>query len=161
MSYNGNGVYALPAPQYPAIPGTTIFAEDFNTIVSDIASALSTALVRDGQAAMFGPLNMGGQAITNVATIAAQLAGLVITGQINFTAATVQLGAATGITKPSNTNTTDLATCAFVMQTAINAAVPVMTGHADEFLTNDGTNALWDALPASVVLNSHKQLGGM
>ena len=59
MSYNGSGTYSPPSPEYPAVTGQVIYASDFNTIISDIASALSSVLVRDGQSAMIGVLNAG------------------------------------------------------------------------------------------------------
>lgn len=67
MSYNGSGNYALPTPPYPAVAGEIIKAEDWNNILSDIASALSLVLVRDGQAPMTGNLHMGTKRITNLA----------------------------------------------------------------------------------------------
>lgn len=67
MAYDGKGDYNLPTPEYPAISGQLILAVDYNTILSDLASALSGVLVRDGQAPMTGPLAMGGQKITGLA----------------------------------------------------------------------------------------------
>jgi hypothetical protein len=67
MAYDGKGDYNLPTPEYPAISGTLILAVDYNTILSDLAAALSDVLVRDGQAPMTGPLAMGGQKITGLA----------------------------------------------------------------------------------------------
>ena len=63
MSFNSNGTYYPPAPEFPAIPGEIIYAEYFNTIIEDIADALSLSLVRDGRAPMTGNLNMGGKSI--------------------------------------------------------------------------------------------------
>lgn len=67
MSYNGSGTYSPPSPQYPAISGAVIYAADFNTIISDIATALSLVLVKDGQTAMTGILSFGGFKGTNLA----------------------------------------------------------------------------------------------
>lgn len=63
MSYNSSGTYYPPEPEFPAIPGEIIYAEYFNTIIEDIADALSLALPRDGRAAMLGDLPMGGKTI--------------------------------------------------------------------------------------------------
>jgi hypothetical protein len=60
MSFNSNGTYYPPAPEFPAIPGEIIYAEYFNTIIEDIADALSMVLPRDGRAGMTGDLPMGG-----------------------------------------------------------------------------------------------------
>jgi hypothetical protein len=80
MAYNGSGAYALPAGN-PVVSGTTISSTWANTTLADIAAALSLVLVRDGQAAMTGALNMGTQNITNVGSITA--------GSIVLTAATI------------------------------------------------------------------------
>ena len=68
MSLDGNGTYSPPAPQFPAIPNTIIYADDFNQIILDIATALSTAIFRDGQAAFTANQSMGGNKLTNLAT---------------------------------------------------------------------------------------------
>lgn len=67
MSLDGNGTYSPPAPQFPAIPHTVIYADDFNQIILDIAVALSTAIFRDGQAAFTANQSMGGNKLTNLA----------------------------------------------------------------------------------------------
>jgi hypothetical protein len=66
MSLDGNGTYQPPAPQFPAIPNTIIYADDFNQIILDIATALSTAIFRDGQAAFTADQSLGGNKLTNV-----------------------------------------------------------------------------------------------
>ena len=67
MSLDGNGTYSPPAPQFPAITNTVIYADDFNQIILDIATALSTAIFRDGQAAFTANQSMGGNKLTNLA----------------------------------------------------------------------------------------------
>jgi len=68
MPLNGSGTYTPPTPEYPAIPNTTILASDYNTILEDLATALSTALYKDGQATMAANLNMASHKITNLTT---------------------------------------------------------------------------------------------
>lgn len=67
MSYDGSGTYSLPSPEYPAVPGALIKAADFNTIMLDLAAALSLCLVRDGQALATGNLNMNSKKIVGLA----------------------------------------------------------------------------------------------
>mgnify|MGYP001810073527 FL=1 len=67
MALNGSGTYTPPAPQFPAIPNTIILSSDFNQIILDIATALSTAIFRDGQAAFTAQQSMGGFKLTNLA----------------------------------------------------------------------------------------------
>lgn len=105
--FDGNGNYSPPTPQYPAVPGTVIYAEDWNAIIESISSALSAVLVRDGQAPMIGTLNMGGQAMTEIASIAAYGTGLSFSGTISFPATT------TGVTADPTDDSTKLATTAF------------------------------------------------
>lgn len=66
MSLDGNGTYSPPVPQFPAIPNTIIYADDFNQIILDIAMALSTAIFRDGQAAFTADQSLGWNKLTNV-----------------------------------------------------------------------------------------------
>jgi microcystin-dependent protein len=66
VPYNAAGLYSLIA-SYFASPGSTIRTEQHNPVFEDVASALSSVLLRDGRAPMSGPLNMNGFAINNIA----------------------------------------------------------------------------------------------
>lgn len=66
MPFNGSGVYQPPGTVFPAIAGTLIEAEKFNTIINDIAGALSLCLPRDGQSAFLGNISAGGYMLTNL-----------------------------------------------------------------------------------------------
>lgn len=66
MPLNGSGTFEPKQPEYPAIPDTTILASDWNEILQDIATALSTALYRDGQAAATANISMGSHKLTNL-----------------------------------------------------------------------------------------------
>lgn len=72
-----SGTYSLPAGN-PVVSGTTIQASWANTTLADIAAALSLTVLRDGQAAMTGPLNMGTQNILNAGQVGTGT--LVVTG---------------------------------------------------------------------------------
>jgi len=158
MAYNGSGTYVLPAPEYPAIPGTTILAEDYNEILSDLATALSSVLVRDGQSAMTGNLNMGTFGLTNVTSltgltaVTADAAGLTVNGTLTFAIAntvtfngtTNFTGTTTVPTKAAGTNTTDAASTAFVQLTAMNAALPGQSAATTGFFPrSNGAAAVW------------------
>ena len=67
MPLNGSGAYTPPSPQFPAIPNTLILASDYNTVLNDVAAALSQAVFRDGQGAFTGNQSMGGFKLTNMA----------------------------------------------------------------------------------------------
>lgn len=97
MPYNPAGLFSLVA-SYFANPGTTIRTEQHNPPLEDIASALSSVLIRDGRAPMTGPLNMNGFAISNVATgntpgsVATLAQAMPIGAVIDFTGYTAPAG---------------------------------------------------------------------
>lgn len=64
MPFNPGGIFTLVA-SYFATAGTTIRTEQHNPVFEDVASALSSVLIRDGRAPMTGPLNMNGFPINN------------------------------------------------------------------------------------------------
>ena len=70
------------------------------------------------------------------------------TGTHDFTNATVVLGGnATGVTPAAGDNSTKIATTAFVVALAFNAALPGQAGNAGKFVTTDGVSASWADLP--------------
>lgn len=67
MPYNGVGQFtSLGAPTFPAVAGNFILASYFNATLNDVFTGLSTALPRDGQAAMTGNLPMATFKITGL-----------------------------------------------------------------------------------------------
>ena len=67
MPFDGTGIYNPPAaPAFPAVGGTVIQAEYYNTVVRDLAAGLTNTLKRDGQGAWIGPQNAGGQKLTGL-----------------------------------------------------------------------------------------------
>jgi hypothetical protein len=66
MPRNGLGTYSLPAGQ-PVVTGTTISSSTFNTLTSDLATALTQSLAIDGQAVPTANLPMGGYKLTGLA----------------------------------------------------------------------------------------------
>lgn len=71
MPFNGSGVYTPPAADFPAVPGTTIQSSKYNNVINDIASALTSVLVADGQRAASANLPMGGFRHTGVGAVTA------------------------------------------------------------------------------------------
>ena len=49
-------------------------------------------------------------------------------------------------TASPGTNTTQIATCAFVAAQAFNSALPAQAGNAGKYVTTDGTNASWGSI---------------
>lgn len=54
MSRNGSGTYSLP--QSPFVAGTSISSSEVNSNFSDIASALTQSVSKDGQTTLTGPI---------------------------------------------------------------------------------------------------------
>lgn len=69
MPLDGNGNHNPPSPENPVRAGTLIKSDDFNTTIDDISDALSTAIYKDGQAAMEADLNMGHNSLVQVKSI--------------------------------------------------------------------------------------------
>ena len=59
MPFNGSGTYSLPAGN-PVVTNTTISSTTHNNTTSDIATALSSVLVNDGQQVITGAQDFNG-----------------------------------------------------------------------------------------------------
>ena len=66
MAFNGSGTYTLPAGN-PVVTGTTISSSWANNTLSDIASALTNCVTRDGQSPATANLPMGSHKVTGLA----------------------------------------------------------------------------------------------
>jgi len=62
---NGSGTYSLPAGN-PVVTGTTISSTVQNTTMSDVATALTNSIAKDGQTTPTANLPMGGFKFTNL-----------------------------------------------------------------------------------------------
>lgn len=65
MSFNGSGTYSLPAGN-PVVTGTTISSTTHNNTMSDVATALSTTICKDGQTTPTANIPMGGFRLTGL-----------------------------------------------------------------------------------------------
>lgn len=160
MPYNGVGQFtSLGAPTFPAVSGDYILASYFNATMNDLFLGLTTALPRDGQAAMTAALPLGGFKITGLGNGSAS-GDAVNFGQVftngSFTSP-IFLGnadatGATSFTVPTATpgdNTTKVASTAFVQATAFAAALPSQVGNSGKFVTTNGVSASWaDPFPS-------------
>lgn len=66
MPFNGSGTYTLPAGN-PVVTGTTISSTTTNNTNSDIATALSNCITRDGQSTPSANLPMNSKKLTGLA----------------------------------------------------------------------------------------------
>lgn len=80
MPRNGSGTYSLPAGN-PVVTGTTISSTVQNNTTSDIATALTNSLAKDGQTVPTASLPMGGFRHTGVGNAAART-DYAATGQV-------------------------------------------------------------------------------
>jgi len=147
MPFDGNGTYNPPAPEYPAIAGDVILASDFNTIIADIAAALSKCITIDGQSGVTANIDFGGnrivhlaagvaaddavnmlQAFTNPTFTATTAQGVKVTGtaftvsvtQADFTASQVVV-----LTQAAGDNSTKVASTAFVFKAVYDLDVAI------------------------------------
>lgn len=68
MPFNGSGVFQpIAAPDYPAIPGTTIKARQYNNLYNDVAAGLSNCLTLDGQSTVVANIDLNGHRMTGLA----------------------------------------------------------------------------------------------
>jgi len=158
MSYNGSGTFSINSAGQPVVAGTTISSTVFNSLTSDLATGLTTALTKDGQSTPTANITMGTYKITN---LGAATAGTDAVRFSQIQAGTEKLLAVTG------TNTIiGSATPALTAYTAGNAFTFVVAGSnttavtlnidglGAKAITRDGTTALvsGDMVTGEVVL---------
>lgn len=102
MPYDGNGTFNPDPTSYPAVADTVILASKFNTLIADIAEALTVAWTRDGQAAASANQSMGGFLLRNLAS------GTVATDAATYGQLTAATALNETITSVAGTATTDL-----------------------------------------------------
>jgi parallel beta-helix repeat protein len=66
MSRNGSGVYTVPAADNPAVSGQVISSSHYNNTNSDLATALTESIARDGQTTVTANLPMNTKRHTGV-----------------------------------------------------------------------------------------------
>lgn len=72
MPFNGSGSFQpLPAPDFPAVAGTTIVADYYNNVLQDVFDGLTNCLTRDGQSAPLTNLPLGNFKFTGAASASA------------------------------------------------------------------------------------------
>ena len=73
MPFNGSGQYNAPASSWnPAVSSTQINPSDWNNLLNDISTALTTTITKDGQTTPTADLPMGGYKHTGVNTASAR-----------------------------------------------------------------------------------------
>jgi hypothetical protein len=160
MAFNGSGTYNLPAGN-PVVTGTTISSSTTNTTNSDIATALTNCITRDGQSTPSANLPMNAKKLTGLA--AGTSAGdsvryeqVVLTGAALGTPTSGTLTNCTGYTYANlsgtvptwNQNTTGTAanlTSATTLPSGTTLVAPVLGTPSSGTLSSctvDGTNGV-------------------
>jgi len=66
MSYNGSGTFQINTAGQPVVAGTVISSTAFNSLTSDLANGLSTAITKDGQTTVTANIPLAGFKITGL-----------------------------------------------------------------------------------------------
>lgn len=128
MAYNGSGVYTLPTNSFAqAVTGTTISSSGWNSTGADLATALTTAICKDGQSTTTQRIPFAAGASMGSQTITAVADGTAVTHAA--TVGQLQSGAAVALGTIAGTNTI----------TAV--ATPALTAYA--------ANKLFTFIPAN------------
>jgi len=80
MSLNGSGIFNVNSTGQPVVGNTTISASVFNAFTADVATALSTALYKDGQATTTARIPFG----SGISVFGVNLDGSGGAGQVGF-----------------------------------------------------------------------------
>ena len=161
MPFNGSGTYTLPAGN-PVTTGTTISSTTTNNTNSDIATALTNCLTRDGQSTPSADLPMNSHKLTELAAgtsngdsvrfeqvqYLANVSGAGTVGQVLTSA---------GSGSPTWNNPTLLGGVqgSILYQSAANTTSVLDPGTSGQVLASGGTgaNPSWISLPISLTGN--------
>jgi hypothetical protein len=147
MARNGSGVYNLPAGQ-PVVTGTTISSTTFNTLTSDLATALTNSVAVNGESVITANIPMSSYKITGIGAATARTDAASLANAQDGTGVYVSTvgGTADVITltpSPAITSYTAGQTFAFIASGTITTNVTVnVSGLGAKDLTRNGTTAL-------------------
>ena len=159
------GVFSLFTPGNPVVTNTTISSSTMNSTLSDIATGLSTCVLKDGSQTLIANIPMSGFIFTGLGAGTTSghsvryeqvllLAGGTMTGNLLFTDATYDIGAS-GATRPR-----DL----FLSRNAVIGGTTTLTGNVvSNLIFTDATydiGASGATRPRSIFLSSNATLGG-
>ena len=88
MSFNGSGLFAINSSGQPVVSSTLITATAFNALTADLATGLSTCLLKDGTQTVTADLPIGGFKLTGLGTGLASRTSSARTGDIQDGTAT-------------------------------------------------------------------------
>lgn len=152
MPFNGSGIYTLPSGN-PVVTGSSISSTTQNATMSDVATALSNCVTRDGQSPATANLPMGSNKITGLAS-GTGTGDAINYDQVQYIANVASAGTSgqvltssgTGApiwTTPSLTNLTGGATGSLPYQSAANTTSMLSAGTNGQILTISGGVPSW------------------
>ena len=147
MAFNGSGTYNLPAGN-PVVTGTTVSSTTTNTTNSDIATALTNCITRDGQSTPSANLPMNAKKLTGLA--AGTSAGDSVRYEQVVLTSALGTNVATFLATPSSANlaaalTDETGSGAVVFATSPTLVTPALGTPSSGTLSSctvDGTNAV-------------------
>mgnify|MGYP006286896717 CR=1 FL=1 len=150
MPFNGSGTYTLPAGN-PVTTGTTISSTVQNNTTSDIATALTNCITRDGQSTPSANLPMNSKKLTGLA--AGTTAGDSVRYEQAVLLAALGTGVNTFLTTPSSANLAAALTDETGTGLAVFNANPTLTGYTETVYTL-GTSGSLALNPANGTVQS-------
>jgi hypothetical protein len=153
LMYDGTNFVTLGGSEFLSKTGTQKLTGNFTVDGNEL---ITGTLGVTGNTTLTGTLGVTGLTTLNAAVGLTRTAGdntvnLATTSfAMNMLSPTFS-GVPISTTASPGTNTTQVATCAFVAAQAFNSALPAQAGNAGKYVTTDGTNASWGSIVVPTV----------
>lgn len=135
---NVSGAVTATHAELNIMDGVTASTAELN-ILDGVTASTAELNIMDGVTATTAELNYTDGVTSSIQT---QLDGKAALNSPAFT------GTPTAPTAATGTSTTQLATTAFVANTAFSSTLPAQTGNNGKYLKTDGSNASWQSTPS-------------
>jgi len=150
MSYDGNGNYTVPAGTQ-AVGGAVIDSTKYNALLTDLQTALTKALLRDGQSAALANIPMGSNKLTGLAAGSANGDSLRYE-QLYVGGVTTVTNATNAASATSATNSTNAVNVTGTIASAVTAATQTAGDNSAKVATTAYVATAIAAIPSGVQL---------